>query len=128
MVADKFTELQAAVGKEITKTDLVPAFQSLLKDCEAEVRAAAAHKVKDFCLALDKSVQEQVIMTHLLPCVKELVTDANPHVKSALAGVIMGLSPLLGMFIRNLLGCEATVFSQERQILSSTCCHCSCHN
>ena len=28
---------QAAVGKEITKTDLVPAFQSLLKDCEAEV-------------------------------------------------------------------------------------------
>ena len=41
MVADKFTELQAAVGKDITKTDLVPAFQSLLKDCEAEVRAAA---------------------------------------------------------------------------------------
>ena len=65
MVADKFTELQvghvfslvtcamtststcfynischvqAAVGKDITKTDLVPAFQSLLKDCEAEVR------------------------------------------------------------------------------------------
>ena len=96
MVADKFTELQAAVGKEITKTDLVPAFQSLLKDCEAEVRAAAAHKVKDFCLALDKSVQEQVIMTHLLPCVKELVTDANQHVKSALASVIMGLSPILG--------------------------------
>merc|ERR1719232_719496 len=56
--ADKFTELQAAVGKDITKTDLVPAFQSLLKDCEAEVRAAAAHKVKDFCLNLDKSVQE----------------------------------------------------------------------
>ena len=25
------------MGKEITKTDLVPAFQSLLKDCEAEV-------------------------------------------------------------------------------------------
>ena len=31
MVADKFTDLQTAVGKEITKTDLVPAFQSLLK-------------------------------------------------------------------------------------------------
>ena len=27
MVADKFTDLQKAVGKEITKTDLVPAFQ-----------------------------------------------------------------------------------------------------
>ena len=67
-----------------------------MKDCEAEVRAAAAHKVKDFCLNLDKGVQEQVIMTQLLPCVKELVTDANQHVKSALASVIMGLSPILG--------------------------------
>lgn len=61
MVADKFTEvkfmllcdvlifglqLQKAVGPEITKTDLVPAFQSLLKDCEAEVRAASSGKVK----------------------------------------------------------------------------------
>ena len=75
------------------------------------MRAAAAHKVKDFCLNLDKGVQEQVsvsaiqvnvinirkifamilffvlifypqvIMTQLLPCVKELVTDANQHVK-----------------------------------------------
>ena len=27
MVADKFTDLQKAVGPEITKTDLVPAFQ-----------------------------------------------------------------------------------------------------
>ena len=27
MVADKFTELQKAVGPEITKADLVPAFQ-----------------------------------------------------------------------------------------------------
>lgn len=34
------------MGSEITKTDLVPAFQGLLKDCEAEVRAAAAGKVK----------------------------------------------------------------------------------
>ena len=39
-------QLQTAVGPEITKNDLVPAFCSLLKDCEAEVRAAAAHKVK----------------------------------------------------------------------------------
>ena len=27
MVADKFTDLQKAVGPEITKNDLVPAFQ-----------------------------------------------------------------------------------------------------
>merc|ERR1712136_448230 len=96
MVADKFTDLQKAVGPEITKTDLVPAFQSLLKDCEAEVRAAASHKVRDFCQNLDKSVQETVIMTNILPCVQDLVVDANQHVKSALASVIMGLSPILG--------------------------------
>lgn len=74
----------------------MPAFQSLLKDCEAEVRAAAANKVKEFCQSLDPGVQEQVIMTSILPCVKELVADPNQHVKSALASVIMGLSPILG--------------------------------
>ena len=74
-----------------------------VQDCEAEVRAAAAHKVKDFCLNLDKGVQEQVIMTQLLPCVKELVTDANQHVKSALASVIMGLSPILGKVTSELI-------------------------
>ena len=70
--------------------------QSLLKDCEAEVRAAASHKVRDFCQNLDKNVQETVIMTNILPCVQDLVVDANQHVKSALASVIMGLSPILG--------------------------------
>lgn len=96
MVADKFSELQKAVGPEITRTDLVPAFQNLLKDTEAEVRAAAANKVKDFCQNLDKTHQESIIMTNILPCIKELVADPNQHVKSALASVIMGLSPILG--------------------------------
>uniref|UniRef100_A0A8C6D6A5 Protein phosphatase 2 scaffold subunit Aalpha n=1 Tax=Moschus moschiferus TaxID=68415 RepID=A0A8C6D6A5_MOSMO len=88
--------LQKAVGPEITKTDLVPAFQNLMKDCEAEVRAAASHKVKEFCENLSADCRENVIMTQILPCIKELVSDANQHVKSALASVIMGLSPILG--------------------------------
>ncbi|KAK8381221.1 hypothetical protein O3P69_008231 [Scylla paramamosain] len=96
MVADRFIDLQKAVGPDITKNDLVSAFQSLLKDVEAEVRAAAAGKVRDFCQNVDPSVQEAVIMNNVLPCVKELVSDGNQHVKSALAGVIMGLSPILG--------------------------------
>uniref|UniRef100_A0A672SDM0 Serine/threonine-protein phosphatase 2A 65 kDa regulatory subunit A beta isoform-like n=1 Tax=Sinocyclocheilus grahami TaxID=75366 RepID=A0A672SDM0_SINGR len=96
MVADKFSELQKAVGPEITKTDLVPAFQNLLKDCEAEVRTAAANKVKVFCENLLEDSRETIIMTHILPCVKELVSDTNQHVKSALASVIMGLSTILG--------------------------------
>uniref|UniRef100_A0A672SDK8 Serine/threonine-protein phosphatase 2A 65 kDa regulatory subunit A beta isoform-like n=1 Tax=Sinocyclocheilus grahami TaxID=75366 RepID=A0A672SDK8_SINGR len=70
MVADKFSELQKAVGPEITKTDLVPAFQNLLKDCEAEVRTAAANKVKVFCENLLEDSRETIIMTHILPCVK----------------------------------------------------------
>lgn len=91
-----YLQLQKAVGPEITKTDLVPAFQVLLKDIEAEVRAAAADKVRDFCQNLDKFNQESIIMTQILPIVKELVSDPNQHVKSALASVIMGLSPILG--------------------------------
>lgn len=96
MVADKFTEIQNVVGPEITKNELVIAFQNLLKDPEAEVRAAAAQKVKDFCQSLPTNDREQIIMTQILPCIKELVVDANQHVKTALAGVIMGLSPIVG--------------------------------
>uniref|UniRef100_A0A8C5DQG2 Serine/threonine-protein phosphatase 2A 65 kDa regulatory subunit A beta isoform n=1 Tax=Gouania willdenowi TaxID=441366 RepID=A0A8C5DQG2_GOUWI len=83
MVADKFSELQKAVGPEITKNDLVPAFQNLLKDCEAEVRAAAANKVKGKRLNI------------MLPFIR-LIQYTNQHVKSALASVIMGLSTILG--------------------------------
>ena len=32
--------------------------KTFFQDCEAEVRAAAAHKMKEFCLALDKTIQE----------------------------------------------------------------------
>jgi hypothetical protein len=47
---------------------------SFSRQLSVQVRAAAAHKVKDFCLALDKSIQEQVIMNHLLPCVKVILS------------------------------------------------------
>lgn len=96
MVADKFVELQQAVGPELTRSDLGQIFQALLKDPEAEVRAAAAGKVKDFCMNWDKAHQEHIIMTMILPQIKDLVCDANQHVKSALASVIMGLSPIVG--------------------------------
>ena len=46
MVADKFCELQNAVGEQLTKTNLVHAFASLLKDPEAEVRAAASNRLR----------------------------------------------------------------------------------
>lgn len=46
MVADKIVDLQKALGPELSKVDLVPAYFALLKDSEAEVKTAAAHKVK----------------------------------------------------------------------------------
>ena len=69
MVADKFLELQAAVGPIITRNDLLLSYQGLLKDTEAEVRAAAAGKLADFSKNLDKEHQENDIMTAILPCV-----------------------------------------------------------
>ena len=39
-------QLQAAVGPELTKTNLVHAFASLLKDPEAEVRAASSNRLR----------------------------------------------------------------------------------
>lgn len=45
MVADVFTALVEAFGKEVTEKELVPAFVKLLKDSEAEVRTASASKV-----------------------------------------------------------------------------------
>lgn len=92
---------------------MVPTFQSLLRDTEAEVRAAAANKVCEFCrnlcppiasgalsndpnAAQTSNAVDSVIMTSILPVVKGLVADTNQHVKSALASVIMGLSPILG--------------------------------
>ncbi|KAF3823563.1 hypothetical protein GH733_007031 [Mirounga leonina] len=93
---DKSWRLQKAVGPKITLNDLIPAFQNLLKDCEAEVRAAAAHKVKELSENLPAEGRETIIMNQILPFIKELVSDTNQHVKSALASVIMGLSTILG--------------------------------
>lgn len=46
MVAGKIVELQTSLGPELSKQDLVPSYAALLKDCESEVKAAAASKVK----------------------------------------------------------------------------------
>eukprot|EP00118_Oscarella_pearsei_P015653 m.142675 g.142675 ORF g.142675 m.142675 type:complete len:444 (+) comp38363_c0_seq3:513-1844(+) len=96
MIADKFTQLQDAVGPEVTKVDLVPAYRDLLRDPEAEVKTASALKLKEFCEKLPKDTREHSILTVIIPCVKDLVSDVNSHVKSALASKLMGLAPILG--------------------------------
>ncbi|KAK6023917.1 HEAT repeat protein [Ostertagia ostertagi] len=74
MVAEKLDRgiiqlsIQEGIGEEMTMIDLVPAFTSLLKDPEGEVRGAAAQKLNSLL----------------------------QHVKAELAGVIMDLAPLVG--------------------------------
>ena len=70
MVADKFTDLQVAVGPELTKTHLIVSFAALLKDPEAEVRAAAANRLKDFCEKLPMDIRTDSILQHIMPCVQ----------------------------------------------------------
>uniref|UniRef100_A0A0X3NIC8 Serine/threonine-protein phosphatase 2A regulatory subunit A alpha isoform n=2 Tax=Schistocephalus solidus TaxID=70667 RepID=A0A0X3NIC8_SCHSO len=48
LLASKFTDLQLAVGPEVTKRCLLDTFLSLLADDMAEVRSAAASQIKDF--------------------------------------------------------------------------------
>lgn len=45
MVADHFVKLASAVGEDVVRDDLVPAFVALLKDNEAEVRTAGAGQI-----------------------------------------------------------------------------------
>ncbi|XP_072125729.1 serine/threonine-protein phosphatase 2A 65 kDa regulatory subunit A beta isoform-like [Mobula birostris] len=120
VVADKFSELQKTVGPEIAENDLVPAFQNLLKDCEAEVRAAGANKVKDFCENLPVDCRETVTISHilqyvkvicllkflarihqlsqsLLPAIVELAEDAKWRVRLAIIEYMPLLAGLLGV-------------------------------
>jgi len=115
MVAEKMVDLQAAFGEDLTKQELVPMFAALLKDCEAEVKTASGKKVQSFCENVPAASQEEVIMGTLLPCVKDLVIDPNMHVKSALAGVIMGIAPLIGKenTIEHLLPLFLTMLKDE---------------
>lgn len=46
LVMSSILQLQNALGPELSKTELVPAYQNLLRDGEAEVRTAAAGKLK----------------------------------------------------------------------------------
>lgn len=44
-------QIQAAVGKDISVNELLPAFNSLLKDMEGEVRSAAAAKIQSIVIS-----------------------------------------------------------------------------
>ena len=74
MIADKFAELQRSVSGDTNRTELVPAFSALLKDQEAEVRAAACQKLKLFCTNLPEANRKDAILTDILPCAEVIIT------------------------------------------------------
>jgi len=96
VAADNVTGFQVAIGPELTKTVLLPAYTALLGDSEAEVRTAACRRLLVFCQTLPVDVRAAAIIEALIAQIQERVVDTNEHVRSALAGVIMGLSAILG--------------------------------
>lgn len=67
MIADHFTDMQAAVNDGITRNELLPAFVNLLGDSEAEVRTAIASKLMTFCCLLPAEIRLGAIMKNILP-------------------------------------------------------------
>jgi len=92
MVANRFEKLAKAVGDEVVRRDLVPAFVKLLKDTEAEVRTAIAGQIPGFCALLDR----QTLLDEIMSAVEDLVSDPSQHVRAALGTQISGLAPILG--------------------------------
>ncbi|KAF8466944.1 protein phosphatase 2A regulatory subunit A [Kalaharituber pfeilii] len=92
MVADRFEKLAKAIGEDVVKRDLVPAFVKLLKDGEAEVRTAIAAQIPGFCRLVDRDT----LLHEIMSSIEELVTDTNQHVRAALGTQISGLAPILG--------------------------------
>ncbi|XP_063902178.1 serine/threonine-protein phosphatase 2A 65 kDa regulatory subunit A alpha isoform-like [Zophobas morio] len=92
VLAEKFVELHEASGSAAGVTGFVDALLKLLRDSEAEVRAAAASVISDFCAGLPEDCKTTIIVEQILPCVKSLSMDASPFVRSALALHIMKLS------------------------------------
>lgn len=92
MVADRFEKLATAIGEDVVKRDLVPAFVKLLKDGEAEVRTAIASQIPGFCRLVDRDT----LLHEIMSSIEELVTDSNQHVRAALGTQISGLAPILG--------------------------------
>ena len=64
----------------------------LLDDSEAEVRTIAASRIKD----VSKCFSRDTVLSFFVPRIQDLCADESDHVRVAIAGVCMGLCPVLG--------------------------------
>lgn len=106
MIATRLNDLCDALGPQATRCDLLPAYITVLRDNEPEVRTAAAFKVTEIVkriVALPPKAGaasgSDHVMHDIFPNVEQLVTDSSQHVRAALASNVMGLAPVLGFEI-----------------------------
>ncbi len=74
---DVFLQLQKAVGPEIAKNELVPAFTNLLRDVEAEVRAAAAAKIRGIVVSFMASLFRCVASCKIMPEIGRFLRESS---------------------------------------------------
>lgn len=84
--------LASALGKATAASTLLLPYVGLLRDGEAEVRAAAASKIADMA----KYVPASVYVKDVLPVIDEIAGDPSQYVRTSLANSITELAPLLG--------------------------------
>ncbi|KAI4462166.1 serine/threonine-protein phosphatase pp2a 65 kda regulatory subunit [Holotrichia oblita] len=104
--ANEINSIQTAVGPSITRKSIVPLYQILVRDTEANIREISARNIVQFCEILQKSYLETtnakkddldpVIKDEILPLIKELDKDVVEDVQDGLYSVIISLSSLLG--------------------------------
>ncbi len=68
------------------------AFELLMQDCEAEVRAAAAENITKVYTVLGKDA----VVGKIISFLQNLVLDSCDYVRTAIAGEVCGLSKVLG--------------------------------
>eukprot|EP00054_Salpingoeca_dolichothecata_P012208 m.67806 g.67806 ORF g.67806 m.67806 type:complete len:581 (-) comp19837_c1_seq1:140-1882(-) len=96
VVADKYLELQEAVGADVAKADLIPILSRLLQDQEAEVRTQAILKLPEVAKGCSADDRSAVFSSSIMPHVGELCADGSQHVRVAVASVLMELAPIVG--------------------------------
>jgi len=87
LASSKFTRIcQRLETKDHSMLDL---FLKLLKDAEAEVRAAASSQLPD--MSANKFISQEVIINKFVPLFKELTSDTNKYTRAHFAEVLVPL-------------------------------------
>lgn len=96
MLADKYSELEKVLGRDISKAELAPMLVRLLQDQEKEVRMAASLCVPHICHEHDLAERQTLITTTVFRHVVELCSDQSQHVRVSISSSLLDLGPVLG--------------------------------